>query len=446
MTEKEKRDQRLFAALLVIIAVAPTQWGVKIAGIPLTPVDLVIGVAFAYWLLLAARRRAAAGMPPACLWAMVGTALISALNAHLGRTAPSTFSVSNDTRASLVNVTQLVEYLLVVYLLVWAALREQRQVRGAGFVLVAAAAVVVLVGVAHYLVRRAPEEAFHVQGTFSSRHVYGGFLAMALPVVFAIGLSLPERWPRLALLGLVVVGAATILSPGPLIGLVVALLLVAARTSGRALQGTLAGVLLFGAVMAVALPRNYEENIVWLAHPTYVDDTDEGKEKVKAQWMEWRAGAHMLQELPLLGVGPGNFQLTLGGAYSALGLEKPRKAMFGPDARVGRHMEPDMNSLYVVTAASTGLLGLAALAWALIHFGAAAAAAARRAADPAIRALAIGVWGGIIGFAVTSALNSLLVRGTGVELALFFGIAAVLRHHDWVADAGPNGQRRLHVI
>lgn len=438
MAEKEKQRDGLFLALLAMIALAPTQWGVKVGGIPLTPVDGVIGLAFLAWLVLVLRGHMAVEWPPACLWALVGIALLSTANAHLGRTSALTFSVSNDTRACLVNVAQFVEYFLVVYVVVGAALRNEVQARWAGWVMVVATAVVVLIGFAHYLVRRAPEEAFFVRSTFGSRHTYGGFLAMALPVLFAFGLAVPEEWLQWALLGGVALGALTVLSPGPLIGLTVALLFVAAHTSGRALQGTLVAILLFGAVMALALPRNYEENLVWLFHPKYIDDLEGGKEKLKAQWLEWWAGGHILQEMPLLGAGPGNFQSTLDGAYSALGLEKPRKAMFGPDARVGRRMEPDMNSLYVVTGASMGLLGLAALVWVLVFFGKMAVTVARGTSDPVLGALSLGMAGGILGFAVTGLFNSLLVRGTGVELALFFGLTAALRR---CVEGGKGGQQ-----
>lgn len=447
MAEKEKRSNLLYIAFLVIVALSPTQWGREVMGVNLTAVDPLIGLALAAWVLLVLLRRTEVVVPPACLWAVVGIAAVSALSAAREWVGTEQFFVANNTRASLVSIAQLVEYLLALYVIAWAVLRHERQVRASAFLLVGVTALVVILGLVHYFQHTPVEESYYVRGSFGNRHIYGGFLAMALPLAFALALSSRNWRLRLGLIALVVLGAVTILSPGPLLGLVAALLFVAARTSSRALQGTLAGLLAFGALTAVALPRNYNENFRVPLQIRFYDDNDEGREKLRAQWMEWIAGGFIAKELPLLGVGPGNYQQNLAGAYTALGTEQPRKAMYGPDARAGRRMEPDMNSLYIVTMASTGFLGLAALLWALFFFGKAASSAARRLTDPALGAIALGVWGGMIGFGVTSIFNSLLVRGTGVVLALLFSLAAVLCFRDWAsAEDGSEATRRLTIV
>ena len=90
-----------------------------------------------------------------------------------------------------------------------------------------------------------------------------------------------------------------------------------------------------------------------------------------------------------------------------------------------------------------GLLGLAALLWVLLYFGKVASAAARRLEGRAIGVLAAGLWGGIIGFAVTSIFSSLMVRGTGVVLGLLMALAAVLCFREWPVEPNANA---LHVI
>ena len=131
-------------------------------------------------------------------------------------------------------------------------------------------------------------------------------------------------------------------------------------------------MLAFGVVTAVALPRNYDQNVYQFLHFRTADE-----QQLRAQWREWIAGVFITQEHPLLGVGPGNFQQNLANAYGAHGLEYPGKARPGADLASGL-MEPDTNNLYVVTAATTGLLGLAALLWMLIYFGKTASAVVRR--------------------------------------------------------------------
>ncbi|NLC58214.1 MAG: O-antigen ligase family protein [Armatimonadetes bacterium] len=443
MSVKDKQGSGLYWALLLLIVVAPTQWGIEVKGIPATPADLVLAVAFLGWVVLAARRRAALGLPPACLWALVAVALVSAANATkvaltgqgFAYMAPG-YEFWGTPMKAVAELAQLIEYLLVVYVLVWAAVRSERQVFAAAQVLAAITVGVVLLGLVHYLTRSG-SDAFQVASTFGSRHIYGGYLAMALPVVFSLALT-ARGWPaRVGLLAVIVVGAVTILSPGALIGLGVALLLVAARVSGRALQATLAAVLAFGALTAVALPRNYEHNVYQFAHFRTADG-----QALRAQWREWLAGAQLVREHPLLGVGPGNFQQNIGTAYGQIGQEYPGKARPGADLAAGL-MEPDTNSLYVVTASSMGLLGLAALLWVLLYFGKVASAAARRLEGRAIGVLAAGLWGGIIGFAVTSIFSSLMVRGTGVVLGLLMALAAVLCFREWPVEPNANA---LHVI
>ena len=450
MSANEKRDAGLFWALLLLIAVLPTQWGVDLKPIHVTPADVVLGVAFLLWLGMAARRRADVAVPPTCIWALLGVALVSAINAaKAAKTGtPFTFvtpgfAIDGDPKKSLAEMVQLVEYFVVAYVVVAAALNNERQARTAGLVLVGITALVVLGGLYHYVTLPASEVHF-VGSALHSRHIYGGFLAMALPVAFALALRAEVLRLRLGLLALVVVGALTVLSPGAMIGLVVALLLVAWKSSPRAFQLTLAGTLAFAALAAIALPRNYDHNVYQLLHFRSADP-ETGEENLRAQWREWIAGAYMVQEQPVLGVGPGNFQRNLQATYDSHGVLYPGKARSHADVARGE-MEEDTNSLYVVTAGSMGLLGLAALLWVLLFFGKVAGAASRRAGDEALKALALGIWAGIIGVAITSAFSSLLVRGPGVLLAIYFAIATVLRQREWAAAEGEGGTRGLYIV
>jgi len=438
MSEKQQRERGLFPILLLMILVAPTQWGLTVKGIPFAPADLVLGVGFLAWAVLVVGRRVSPVIPPACLWMLVAVALASAVNAiravNTGQgfapMAPG-YEIAGTPLKSVAEVVQLVEYFLVAYVLVFSAVREEQHARGASLALAAVTALVVLGGLFHYVTRA--DEPFFVRSSFGSRGIYGGYLAMTLPVVFAMALDSVDTRLRLGLFAVVIAGAVTILSPGALIGLITALLLVAARSSSRVLQATLAGVLAFGVVTAVALPRNYDQNVYQFLHFRTADE-----QQLRAQWREWIAGVFITQEHPLLGVGPGNFQQNLANAYGAHGLEYPGKARPGADLASGL-MEPDTNNLYVVTAATTGLLGLAALLWMLIYFGKTASAVVRRPGSGVARVLALGIWGGIIGFAVTSIFSSLLVRGTGVVLAIFFALAAVLYDRRWPATGTTEG-------
>ena len=161
MSEKQQRERGLFPILLLMILVAPTQWGLTVKGIPVAPADLVLGVGFLVWAVLVVGRRVSPVIPPACLWMLVAVALASAVNAiravNTGQgfapMAPG-YEIAGTPLKSVAEVVQLVEYFLVAYVLVFSAVREEQHARVASLALAAVTALVVLGGLFHYVTRR----------------------------------------------------------------------------------------------------------------------------------------------------------------------------------------------------------------------------------------------------------------------------------------------------
>jgi len=389
--------------LLATLCIAPTQWSLQPRPkLHLSPADLTLALTAAVWLadLLLTREWRRLRLPHWTNLLFVALAALSAL------TAP-------DKAAALKDLVQYAEYFLVGALLFEAFLRgDPRAARQSLGALAGVTALVLGLALTHYFT--AATEPLAVRGTFGNRNVLGGFLALALPLVFA-GVLGVRSLPLKAALALLLLAGLTVNLSGASYLAVAGVLLGMAALRGPALFVPVAAALLVW--QAAVLPRLPRENDLTHFQSLALYD---GSGSVVRRYPDWQAAYSMTLTHPWLGVGLGNYQKHVGQYYDSV----PRQT--GPS-------EPDIQNLYLVLAASAGLPTLAAF---LALLASAAGQACRAGLSPCASrgraALALGVAGSLCAFGVAAVWHPLLVRGIGLPLVFVLALA----HHLKQPEAG----------
>lgn len=140
-----------------------------------------------------------------------------------------------------------------------------------------------------------------------------------------------ERWFCIGSIGLVLGGVTVAASRGGMLGLGAAMLLVLWRSRARSRNLVVAGAVV--GLVVILSPGGAR-----LLNPTYSD-----RESTDTRMALWMAGARMMVENPLSGVGAGNF--------------KERAAQYG---RAGENLDYVAHNTYVEIGAELGLPGLVA--------------------------------------------------------------------------------------
>ncbi len=405
----ERLDLVLRYGLMLVLLLAPTQAGLQVAGFYLSPVDPLIWLLALIWglsLMLGGRWRRVRWIP--------GTAVFFVLAIALS--IPRAMSKTD----ALKDLVQAAEYFLAAGLL-FANLFRGRSLRWALGVHLAAALAIVALASAQYLHPGVAD--FLVRGTFGNRNVLGGYLALCLPLMFAMALFGGFDWRlRLALVAVVVAGLLINLSGGTLLALFIALPFVALCHGRRAALATFAALMV---LFLLAVPRMPRNNFLELHASVSVFDADGD---LSARYTEWLGALAMWHEQPLLiggpdwlrvedewgsglspagwliGVGAGNFQRNIGMYYGYL-----------PQVNINV-TEPDSHNTYLVLLSTVGLLGV--LGFALMLLQSAFRALRLTVTDDRLaRGIAVGVAAALAAYAVNALWAGLLVRGIGVPLA-----------------------------
>ena len=373
--------------MLLILAVAPTQWSLPLPGsIHLTPADLLLLAAVPVGLAAGLRVR---HLPFAHLL-FLGFAALSVLFAA-------------DTRAAVKEWIQLALYFGAGTLLAGAALRLAggRGLRLAVWAVLGVGALVVALALGQYWLGSF-DTPLAVCGAFGNRNVLGGYLALLLPLAFGLLLRTPSIPLRLSLGLLVLGGLSVCLSGAALLAIVLALLALAARRGAGWLAGT--GLILM-AGYALVLPRMPRGNDVEaFASMALYDQAGQPTRR----YPEWQAATVMALERPWVGQGIGGYQKQIGPFYGVV----PNAT--GP-------AEPDIQNLYLVLAASAGLPAVLAFLLMLWNGMADAGTDGRArvgAGDEVLPGFGAGLAGALGAFALTAVWHPLLVRGIGLPLAL----------------------------
>jgi hypothetical protein len=409
--------------------------------------DLVVALGFAVWLLVRLLRRdlRGAAMPPAALWAVAAIAGLSVFQA-LDLMRPVGELLETNKRA-VVNAAketmQIGLYFVAAYMLLANGLREARAAQLALYAFVVVTAVNVLYGLYTYVQPvalsaeriaelqqwlvyggqpdgiRAAVDPIGVGSLLSNMYVYGGFLAIALPLLFGLALHERRPWAQAGLGIIIAIGVVTCLSGWHLLLLVAGCIVVAARHSRTAFAAAALGAVVVLGLLPLLLPSNAAaigEDV--LVYREAADERD-----IKQRWIKWSASVDMLADPNnprfLLGVGAGSYQAHVGGFY---GLAPQRE-----DTR-----PPDTDSRYLVTASSMGFLGLCALVGAMIYFVRCAFRGDGRLSAAIHPGLAAGLCGSLVAIAGANLIGDTFVRGLYVPVFLVFALAAVVAcdaHH-----------------
>jgi hypothetical protein len=258
---------------------------------------------------------------------------------------------------------------------------------------------------------------------FGSPNAFAAWFAIALPLLFAWSQNDEGLAQRGGLTGVLrkltlpaaVIGLVAVMSLWAHLALIVGLLamVVFARGVRRVRLGVMAVlVTLFVGVLWSQSPRDARrEPFVTIGS---------AKEKVKKQYIEWYAAAGWAsprEKAFTSGVGPGNYQLSIGPYYSSLPNESK--------------LPPDSNNLYMVQAVSLGVLGLSALLWTLGHFARRANEARKYLQSRNIDAwLPLGILGSLVSWGLVNIFHAAIVRGTGLVLAFLCALSVVALYRD----------------
>ncbi len=398
---------RAFGAVAFLaLALAPTQHGFVLGGVHVTAADLLLAAAFGLALLTPGffRRR-----PPAENVAFVVLAAVSVL-------------CGPNLRDGLKEWLQIVLYFLVGERVAATALAlggEKWKRRACGVFLVSGAVVVVLALVQYFgedpdVFPLCLRPGLAVRGAFGNNNVLCGFLALLLPFSFTLVLEKGCPWWLRALLGLLVVAGLLTMLSGAALAVVAAVMTAVAFRRGRVWGAVLA--LLFLAAFFLVAPEMPRDNFTTAVQSAelyhteggsvqYAEDavlTHEAGEPTR-RYPEWQAALTMSFERPLVGVGPGTYQKTIGPFY-------------GPVPRATGPNEPDTQNLYLVLVSTMGypvLFAFLAILYAAWNAGRVEGApVTARAASAAIAA-----------FAIAAVWHPLLVRGLGIPLVFLLVLA-----------------------
>jgi O-antigen ligase len=218
---------------------------------------------------------------------------------------------------------------------------------------------------------------FRAKGFFSIYMTLGGSLLIVLSLILATFAAGARAWrrPQLATGGLAALALALTYVRSAWLGLGVVVLVLAGLTRRWAVLL----VLLAAALLAVAVPSPLQTRVLSI--------TDRADPSATERIYFWAAGAHMVRDAPLLGLGPG-------------GVKQRYPEYRDPAAR--RPGTGHLHNNFVQIAAERGLLGLAAwlAIWITFFVRAGRIYAALPAARADDRALVAGSLAAVAGFLV----------------------------------------------
>jgi O-antigen ligase len=190
------------------------------------------------------------------------------------------------------------------------------------------------------------EDRGRLSGPVDDPNVYGQILVAVLPL--AIYRLLDERRLVLRLLAgvstlLFVFGIFNTYSRGAFLAMLLIMLLIALQQRVR--LSLIALVIIVAVIMQPLLPVGFAERLETLSIFTSEEGSVHSEVSFRGRSSEMLTGLHIFAEHPLLGVGVGNYIVHYQDYASRLGLEQ-------------RTEDRQAHSLYIETAAETGILGL----------------------------------------------------------------------------------------
>jgi O-antigen ligase len=437
------------AAILFLVGLARPTWPfyllgaapltseleVRVAGIGISATEALVAVALlAYVLVLASGRDARARISP---WsAPIGLFLL------VGLLSTGWVTSASEAARELLRWLELA----AAFCLVVALVRDWREARPLIVVLLLSGAAQSTYGAVQFFLQLGPP-SFEIgrfaraHGTFGQPNPYGGYLAMVLPIAFALvwtGGPTVARWRwriGAAAVGLAcAVALAMSLSRGAWLGAAVGLIALLMAAGRRSLATVLIGgfVLTLVALLGAfeLLPATLLDRVGGLTRYFGVFDV-RGVDVTAANWAivermaHWQAALAMFAAHPLVGVGIGQYAAVYED-YFLTGWVDP----------LGH-----AHNYYLNVLAEVGAVGLAIYLVMVISWIALALRLACTASDPLARALGLGTLGVVAASCTHNLFDNLYVAGMNVHLGLVLGLAAAAlrwgRDDNRVLDSRP---------
>ncbi|HEY3379428.1 MAG TPA: hypothetical protein VGL77_18270 [Armatimonadota bacterium] len=430
----------LFALAVLALALAPTQ--ITLPHLPVSPAELLLGVAGLVWALRWLRLRDSSSLPPFVNWLLVIACAVSVLGVFSDQVP-----MPGDKGEFLKDFAKMLLYPIVGFTIFRATLTTPARLRTAVIALLLGATLAVGLGVAQrlllqthyqpdatlrsvfmhqtpraYLTTETPIEvsatfgSWDKKGFHASRTAYAAFLALALP--FALVLLITERrrtgivaWISVLFLGAAASVLAGFIAPAILLGLLVTGFALG-RQTGRAV---LLGVLCYVALLLLVGGHNRTE-ILQEPFRLQISATDagnpnfryDGVRHLKKFWGEQCAALNLLRGTryvaapALFGVGLGQYQKNIQEGYGGL------------SEVTNQRLESDAQNGYLLMTVSCGIFGLAAflaLCWAYL------ATAWRQARAPERSPWSAAVLGALVALVVMTLATNPWVRGNALLVA-----------------------------
>lgn len=429
---------KLFGPLaLALLLIAPSQYGVSVAGVNITPADLMLPVVFGTALIAGIIRVKSF---PFANFIFLLLAFISCF-----------FSVS--VSGSLKEWIQYFLYFAVADRIADGAFCHgcEKWIRYAARLFVLIGACISVLALVQYF-STDPDvfplmlrPGLAVRGTFGNCNVLGGYLTLLLPFAFGMLLSRPkeQRLPLrivmdAALILLIAAGLFVCLSGAALFAICIVLFAMASIKSKW--LGILTAALLTGLFFYIA-PETPRDNFTTAIRSLEIYNSDSGEIKYAEnasvsfeageptrRYPQWQAAVMMSLDAPLTGVGPGMYKSQVGPYYESI----PRST--GPS-------EPDIQNLYLIIGSTCGIPAL--LAFLAMIFGPVfglmpkALSQKPRSKSPEPKALSTEIENinyisfaasfAVLAFAITAIWHPLLVRGLGIPLVFMLVLARQMK-------------------
>jgi len=312
----------------------------------------------------------------------------------------------------------MIVYFVMVYLLITNNITNKSQIQRLVSTFLIGGFLVALFGVVQYLISNIcgtealvsmgfdrstyffgrSREGFRAFSIFYHYNVFGGFLALVLPLAITVPRNLRIR------IATVVMFMALILtySRGSWLGVIGVIIVISViKKSLRVFCE--AGICAILAILFLCmLSGSFFNKVTARATDTY--------SSVNSRFLLWQAGWEMISSHPLTGVGIGTFAENLP-LYAPPNIE----------------MQDTAHNLYLNIAAETGIPGLflyLAILSIILYRG---IKNHQTLKDKYLKYLNLGLLGGVIAFSVNNLFTPLMLRGVAIPLWIFIGLIMVIR-------------------
>jgi len=262
-----------------------------------------------------------------------------------------------------------------------------------------------------------------IQGSFGHPNIYGGYLALLMPVAFAVAFS--PHFPR-QLRWLAAIAGATAIpalvfsyARGAVIGLLIATVLILSITRPRLALAMVVGFALAAFALAPAALKDR------------FDPASSGGD-VTLRSDIWNASLEIYSSQPALGVGVSNFQTAYSNLPTTASGTSQRRLLHDTQLLVPPHAQ----NIYLQALAEQGLVGLLSLA-ALLISAVVITIRAIRTSDGMTRTLGLGVGIGVIGLMLHGLLEIPLYSEAILPMFALLGVVAIFLDRESPALAGP---------